>query len=177
MSSGNESKSEKQRVEEKSIDDGETGVEGERLDCRRLWKTLDEPLAGVDSNASLYVAVRQSLHKVNRISRSSLSPLSPRSAADRGGVSQESGVGRFAAIKALFDLNGGNEERTGTIRSEMSIMGRLARSLGWKRRDSLSLDLTLAQSSESRLDANDNVVQSSEARKRGNVCDQYLMKK
>lgn len=146
MSSENESKSGKQRVEEKSSGDGVAGVEEERLDCRRLWKTLDEPLAGVDSNASLYVAVRQSLHKVNRISKGSLSPLrSPRSAADRGGVSQESGVGRFAAIKALFDLNGGNEERPGTIRSEMGIMSRLARSLGWKRRDALSLDLTLAR--------------------------------
>ena len=161
MSSENDSKSGKQQlVEEKSSDDdGAAAVEGEQLDCRRLWKTLDEPLAGVDSNASLYVAVRQSLHKVNRVSRGSLSPLrSPRSAADRGGVSQESGVGRFAAIKALFDLNGDNEERTGTIRSEMGIMGRLVRSLGWKRRDPLSLDLTLAQSSENRLDANDNVV-------------------
>ncbi|XP_076672972.1 uncharacterized protein LOC143371559 [Andrena cerasifolii] len=159
MSSENDWKSGKQRAEEKPSDDGEAGVEEERLDCRRLWKTLDERLAGVDSNASLYVAVRQSLHKVNRVSRGSLSPArSPRPAADRGGVSQESGVGRFAAIKALFDLNGGNEERTGTIRSEMGIMGRLARSLGWKRRDPLSLDLTLAQPSENRLDANDNVV-------------------
>ncbi|XP_043581549.1 uncharacterized protein LOC122567240 isoform X2 [Bombus pyrosoma] len=76
--------------------------------CRKPWKTLDAPL--VDRKDNLYVAVRQNLHKVNRVSQNSLPPLRNAETGSRSGVSQESSMGRFSTIKAFFDM--GQEKGT-----------------------------------------------------------------
>lgn len=51
-------------------------------------------------DSTLYAKVRQSLHKVNRVSKSSLPPPSTPS---KPGVYVETCIGKFAQIKSLFD--------------------------------------------------------------------------
>ncbi|OAD61531.1 hypothetical protein WN48_00042 [Eufriesea mexicana] len=105
-----------------------------RNECRKLWKTLDAPL-DLDCNDNLYVAVRQSLHKVNRVSQTSLASLkSSPEAGNRGGVSQESSMGRFSTIKAFFDQDMGQEKGTRS-RCRTTKMAKLMRMLGLRKRD------------------------------------------
>lgn len=102
--------------------------------CRKPWKTLDAPL--VDRDDNLYVAVRQSLHKVDRVSQNSMSPLRNAETGNRSGVSQESSMGRFSTIKAFFDM--GQEEGT-RYTSRTTIMGKLKRMMELRKREASSM--------------------------------------
>lgn len=111
----------------------EEDLEETSNECRKLWKTLDAPL---DCDDNLYVAVRQSLHKVNRVSNGSLASLktSPE-AGNRSGVSQESSMGRFSTIKAFFDRDLGPEKGTRARCRTTTKMAKLMRTLGLRKRD------------------------------------------
>ncbi|XP_073967979.1 uncharacterized protein [Bombus fervidus] len=117
---------------------------------RKLWKTLDAPL--VDRDDNLYVAVRQSLHKVNQVSQNSTSPLKNAEAGNRSGVSQESSMGRFSTIKAFFDM-GQEEETRYTCRT--TIMGKLKRVLELRKREASSMEST---TNGLRKDINGNII-------------------
>lgn len=118
--------------------------------CRKPWKTLDAPL--VDREDNLYVAVRQSLHKVNRVSQNSLTPLRNAETGSRSGVSQESSMGRFSTIKAFFDM--GQEEGTRyTCRTTM--MGKLKRMLELRKREASSMESTM---NGLKKDVNGNII-------------------
>ncbi|XP_015439785.1 PREDICTED: uncharacterized protein LOC107194644 [Dufourea novaeangliae] len=128
-----ENDGESREMEEKSLDQMDQ-VDVDSSTARKFCKTLDVLLADVDNNDNLYTAVRQCLHKVNRISRSSLSPVrSPRAQADRGGVSRES-IGKLSAIKAFFEMNIQTRKKT----KKKTVMDKLTSSLGLKKRGSFS---------------------------------------
>ncbi|CAD1480491.1 unnamed protein product [Heterotrigona itama] len=105
--------------------------------CRKLWKTLDAALADRDDN--LYVAVRQSLHKVNQLSRGERPSLKSSEAGGKGGVSQESSMGRFSTIKAFFDQNVGQEGGSPYRCRSGTIMGKLMRVLELRKRETSSI--------------------------------------
>ncbi|XP_076296583.1 uncharacterized protein LOC143216898 [Lasioglossum baleicum] len=94
---------------------------------KKFCKTLDTlPLDNNKRSDNLYLAVRQCLHKVHRLSRSSMmSPLkSPRPVSSHGtssGVLQESLVEKFCAIKAFFDRNAQKIEKTGSRRCKTTV--------------------------------------------------------
>lgn len=119
--------------------------------CRKPWRTLDTPLADRDDN--LYVAVRQSLHKVNRVSQTSMSPLRNAETAGRSGVSQESSMGRFSTIKAFFDM--GQEEEGTRYTSRTTIMGKLQRMLELRKREASPMESTRKGSKK---DLNGNII-------------------
>lgn len=106
---------------------------GEARDkCRKSWRTLD-PMV-VDRNDNLYTAVRQSLHKVDRVSTRNSFLKSNQETRNRSGVSQESSIGRFSTIKAFFDKNECQEGKGTRSRCKITVMGRLMRKLeSWKR--------------------------------------------
>ncbi|XP_076655975.1 uncharacterized protein LOC143360741 [Halictus rubicundus] len=98
--------------------------------AKKFCKTLDnQPADDNKRNDNLYMAVRQCLHKVHRLSQSSLSPLkSPRPVAGKekgSGVSQESSIGKFYAIMAFFDRNNQKIKKSGS-RSNRTILSRMA---------------------------------------------------
>lgn len=96
--------------------------------CRKLWKTLDAAVADRDDN--LYVAVRQSLHKVDQLSQGvRTSPKSSENGGRAAGVSQESSVGRFSAIKEFFDQNVEQGEGSSFRCRSRTMMGKLMRML------------------------------------------------
>lgn len=106
---------------------------GEARDkCRKSWRTLD-PMV-VDRNDNLYTAVRQSLHKVDRVSTRNSFLKNNQETRNRSGVSQESSIGRFSTIKAFFDKNECQEGKGTRSRCKITVMGRLMRKLeSWKR--------------------------------------------
>ncbi|XP_053979680.1 uncharacterized protein LOC128876891 [Hylaeus volcanicus] len=133
MSFNVEQRLEDEESEEKSnqsveVEEEEEEEEGQSRG-QKLWKTLDVPLTDVDTDDNLYLAVRQCLHKVNRVSKSSLPQKSPRRQLDRGGVSEETSVGRFHEIKALFDLDSAKEKRRTMFGCRQTTIERLNRTL------------------------------------------------
>ena len=134
MSNEYDNTTEVRDVETKRTEEDEQTRET-RNKCRKLWKTLDAALADRDDN--LYVAVRQSLQKVNQLSRGDRPSLRSSTTGDRGGVSHESSMGRFSTIKAFFDQNVGQAEgyrcRSGTM------MGKLMRMLELRKRETSSV--------------------------------------
>ncbi|CAK9820846.1 hypothetical protein ANTPLA_LOCUS10905 [Anthophora plagiata] len=151
MSSKEESQFEEYKDKEERLESRNKG--------RKLWKTLDVPLADVDRDDNLYVAVRQNLHKVNRVSQSSLSPLkSSQEARDRSGVSQESSIGRFSKIKAIFDQDVGQME-VDRMRFECrTTMGKLMKMLGLGKKDTIGDKLDSMESMDKDLVINGNLV-------------------
>ncbi|XP_003395077.1 uncharacterized protein LOC100651124 [Bombus terrestris] len=122
----------------------------EKDQCRKPWRTLDAPL--VDRDDNLYVAVRQSLHRVNRASQNSMSPLRIAETGNRSGVSQESSMGRFSTIKAFFDM--GQEEGT-RYTCRTTIMGKLKRTLELRKRGTSSMESTM---NGLKKDVNGNII-------------------
>ncbi|KAK1126503.1 hypothetical protein K0M31_005138 [Melipona bicolor] len=120
--------------------------------CRKLWKTLDAALADRDDN--LYVAVRQSLQKVDQLSGGERTSLKSSETDGRGGVSQESSMGRFSTIKAFFDQNVGQEEGSPFRCRSRTMMGKLMRMLELRKRETSSIE---PQTKNDR-DVNSNVV-------------------
>ncbi|XP_076628396.1 uncharacterized protein LOC143345301 [Colletes latitarsis] len=157
MSSNVEHRSEEKLTERVEIEiDEEEEEEEDQNKGRKLCKTLDALLADVDSNDNLYVAVRQCLHKVNRISRSSLPQQeSPRSRASTGGVSEESSMGRFQTIKAFFDLNTAKQKRTTTFGTRQTTIDKVTDILGLR---TLFSNDPKAESTKNGFDVNDNAI-------------------
>lgn len=123
------------RERKRTEEDEETEA---RNKCRKLWKTMDAALADRDDN--LYVAVRQSLHKVDQLSRGERTSLESSETGGRGGVSQESSMGRFSAIKAFFDhQNVGQEEGSPFRCRSRTMMGKLMRMLELRKRETCSI--------------------------------------
>ncbi|XP_043581548.1 uncharacterized protein LOC122567240 isoform X1 [Bombus pyrosoma] len=118
--------------------------------CRKPWKTLDAPL--VDRKDNLYVAVRQNLHKVNRVSQNSLPPLRNAETGSRSGVSQESSMGRFSTIKAFFDMG---QEKGTRYTCRTTMMGKLKRMLELRKREASSMESTM---NGLKKDVNGNII-------------------
>ena len=114
-------------------------TEEARNKCRKLWKTMDAPLADRDDN--LYVAVRQSLHKVDQLPRGErMTSMGSSTTGGRGGVSQESSMGRFSAIKAFFDDQNVRQEGGSPFRCRSrTMMGKLMRMLELRKRETSSI--------------------------------------
>ncbi|KAG7213597.1 hypothetical protein KM043_002850 [Ampulex compressa] len=150
MSYGNEHESGVKDSLEEESEGRESGEQ--RATGRKFCKTLD--VAKVEPNYNLYTEVRQNLCKVNRISLSTLSPhRESKGCADRGGVSQESSVGRFSKIKALFDRREEKEDRCCHSR-KLTVMGKLMQTLD-PRKKSCNDDI---EPRENELDINENTV-------------------
>ncbi|XP_033200426.1 uncharacterized protein LOC117162689 [Bombus vancouverensis nearcticus] len=132
-------------------ENGEEEEQAEGKDnCRKPWRTLDAP--SVDRDDNLYVAVRQSLHKVNRVSENSLSPLRNAETGNRSGVSQESSMGRFSTIKAYFDMG---QEEGSRYTCRTTIMGKLKRMLELRKREASSMESTM---NGLKKDVNGNII-------------------
>ncbi|KAF3424965.1 hypothetical protein E2986_00927 [Frieseomelitta varia] len=115
-----------------------------RNKCRKQWKTMDAALADRDDN-NLYVAVRQSLHKVDQLPRGGRrTSLESSETGGRGGVSQESSMGRFSTIKAFFDhQNVGQDEGTPFRCRSRTMMSKLMRMLELRKRETSSIGCSI----------------------------------